>query len=304
MTSRESKFKRPCPNCKEYGNHFVPPSLGEPGFFICAASTLPPGSPAGETASENRDKPWRDDYLVPEGDDRCPALYGGVQCKRWAGHDTKYHWAIGGNIEWVDGEVPLSVSACAVPEPVPAEGSNGFRAWVLDAHKYGVRFLDCGETWIGDGGSGPVIRNIALVLGLAAPIAPAAEDREQTPLGIERALRLENEASAAMVISVLEDERQDAEELIRALEDALKELQPYFEGEHHSSHPSVLILNAALARAEEYRKGAKPAAEEETLYQKQDRRTRLANELIALDREIFELTYRTLDRKGAKNEPR
>lgn len=24
-----------CPNCGEYGAHFVPPSLGEPGFFIC-----------------------------------------------------------------------------------------------------------------------------------------------------------------------------------------------------------------------------------------------------------------------------
>jgi hypothetical protein len=27
----------PCPNCKEYNKwgHYVPPSLGEPGFFIC-----------------------------------------------------------------------------------------------------------------------------------------------------------------------------------------------------------------------------------------------------------------------------
>ena len=24
-----------CPNCEEYGAHFVPPSLGEEGFFIC-----------------------------------------------------------------------------------------------------------------------------------------------------------------------------------------------------------------------------------------------------------------------------
>ena len=24
-----------CPNCGEYGPHFVPPSFGEPGFFIC-----------------------------------------------------------------------------------------------------------------------------------------------------------------------------------------------------------------------------------------------------------------------------
>lgn len=24
-----------CPNCKEYGAHFVPPSFGEKGFFHC-----------------------------------------------------------------------------------------------------------------------------------------------------------------------------------------------------------------------------------------------------------------------------
>lgn len=25
----------PCPNCGQPGAHFVPPSFGEPGFFIC-----------------------------------------------------------------------------------------------------------------------------------------------------------------------------------------------------------------------------------------------------------------------------
>lgn len=24
-----------CPNCGEYAAHFVPPSFGDPGFFIC-----------------------------------------------------------------------------------------------------------------------------------------------------------------------------------------------------------------------------------------------------------------------------
>ena len=24
-----------CPNCGEAGPHFVPPSLGDPGFYIC-----------------------------------------------------------------------------------------------------------------------------------------------------------------------------------------------------------------------------------------------------------------------------
>lgn len=27
--------KHPCRNCGEPGPHFVPPSLGEPGFFAC-----------------------------------------------------------------------------------------------------------------------------------------------------------------------------------------------------------------------------------------------------------------------------
>jgi len=26
---------RPCSNCGEQGPHFVPPSFGDPGFFIC-----------------------------------------------------------------------------------------------------------------------------------------------------------------------------------------------------------------------------------------------------------------------------
>lgn len=24
-----------CPNCGDYGAHFVPPSCGEPGFYLC-----------------------------------------------------------------------------------------------------------------------------------------------------------------------------------------------------------------------------------------------------------------------------
>ena len=28
---------RPCSNCGEEGPHFVPPSFGDPGFFICVS---------------------------------------------------------------------------------------------------------------------------------------------------------------------------------------------------------------------------------------------------------------------------
>lgn len=27
--------KRPCPNCGQPGPHFMPPSFGEPGMWIC-----------------------------------------------------------------------------------------------------------------------------------------------------------------------------------------------------------------------------------------------------------------------------
>ena len=30
-----------CPNCGEYGAHFVPPSFGDEGFFICEKKTEP-----------------------------------------------------------------------------------------------------------------------------------------------------------------------------------------------------------------------------------------------------------------------
>jgi hypothetical protein len=32
---RESLKESICSECGEYGKHFVPPSLGEQGFFIC-----------------------------------------------------------------------------------------------------------------------------------------------------------------------------------------------------------------------------------------------------------------------------
>ena len=44
MSKRSKKKKRiypaeppkePCPNCDKIGRHFVPPCLGEEGFFIC-----------------------------------------------------------------------------------------------------------------------------------------------------------------------------------------------------------------------------------------------------------------------------
>lgn len=40
LQKRKKKFRElpkpgKCPNCGENGPHFVPPSLGEPGFFMC-----------------------------------------------------------------------------------------------------------------------------------------------------------------------------------------------------------------------------------------------------------------------------
>ena len=33
---KKPKIKRtPCPNCGKFGSHFVPPCVGDPGFFIC-----------------------------------------------------------------------------------------------------------------------------------------------------------------------------------------------------------------------------------------------------------------------------
>jgi ribosomal protein L32 len=29
------RMSMPCPNCGLQGPHFAPPSLGEPGFYIC-----------------------------------------------------------------------------------------------------------------------------------------------------------------------------------------------------------------------------------------------------------------------------
>lgn len=33
--------KDPCTNCGQRGSHFVPPSLGEPGRFICTRVEIP-----------------------------------------------------------------------------------------------------------------------------------------------------------------------------------------------------------------------------------------------------------------------
>jgi len=39
MQRRIAKWRKPkatiCPNCGQPGPHFVPPSMGEQGFFIC-----------------------------------------------------------------------------------------------------------------------------------------------------------------------------------------------------------------------------------------------------------------------------
>lgn len=45
---RKGLVKR-CLNCGEAGPHFVPPSFGDPGFYICARSPLAP--PEEGTAS-------------------------------------------------------------------------------------------------------------------------------------------------------------------------------------------------------------------------------------------------------------
>jgi hypothetical protein len=37
-----------CPNgCGEAGPHFVPPSLGDPGFFVCTRATSANSAPEG-----------------------------------------------------------------------------------------------------------------------------------------------------------------------------------------------------------------------------------------------------------------
>lgn len=35
-----SRPKRPCPNCGKAGSHFVGPSMGDAGFFICDPQSL------------------------------------------------------------------------------------------------------------------------------------------------------------------------------------------------------------------------------------------------------------------------
>lgn len=47
---RQAGEPRICPNCQSTlvnEGHFVPPSLGEPGFFICADAALTPGGTGG-----------------------------------------------------------------------------------------------------------------------------------------------------------------------------------------------------------------------------------------------------------------
>jgi len=39
-----------CPNCGEYGPHFVPPSFGDKGFFICP-SCFGPKRPANKNVA-------------------------------------------------------------------------------------------------------------------------------------------------------------------------------------------------------------------------------------------------------------
>ena len=45
-----------------------------------------------------------------------------------------------------------------------------------------------------------------------------------------------------------EKERDEAIAQVGELREALKEVQPYFEGEHSSDHPSVLLIQTALSR--------------------------------------------------------
>jgi len=50
---RRMFYPRPesiCPNCNKPGRHFAPPSLGEPGFYICDEKTNVPGEPVGAVA--------------------------------------------------------------------------------------------------------------------------------------------------------------------------------------------------------------------------------------------------------------
>lgn len=44
---RNSVKVSPCINCGQPGPHYVPPSLGEPGFFACGVRTTTPEQRAG-----------------------------------------------------------------------------------------------------------------------------------------------------------------------------------------------------------------------------------------------------------------
>ena len=48
----ERKTSRPCANCDEDGSHFVPPSFGEGGFFICETSKSDKGKKNGSCNRE------------------------------------------------------------------------------------------------------------------------------------------------------------------------------------------------------------------------------------------------------------
>jgi len=67
-----------CPNCKGPGLHFVPPSLGERGYYICSApATVGPGCcDACNGTGGTSDGPCPDCYATghphPEDED-CPA---------------------------------------------------------------------------------------------------------------------------------------------------------------------------------------------------------------------------------------
>jgi len=63
-----------CPNCGEPGPHFVPPSLGEPGFFLC-------DRPTETYLTEDREQKM--DALIDILKDSGPVCDGTFQCPGW-----------------------------------------------------------------------------------------------------------------------------------------------------------------------------------------------------------------------------
>ena len=105
---------------------------------------------------------------------------------------------------------------------------QGAIAWIRAASKFGVRFIDGGETWIDDSGSGPVVKNIEMQFNsLSSPVPEPVEQglppldaecekitsRELSMISLERALRQCRERQLIAALREIQQLRQRCEEL-------------------------------------------------------------------------------------------